>query len=397
MSKVIPLSEPSLNGREWDNIKECLDTGWVSTAGKFVDRFEEGIAQYTHSKFAIATSSGTAALHVSLLLAGVMPDDEVIVPTLTFIAPINTVRYVQAHPVFMDCDSYFNLDVEKVRNFILKETEFKGGVSRNKTSQRVIRAIIPVHMFGHAVDLESLTGLLEERNIKIIEDATESLGASYTQGKLKGRATGTVGQLGCFSFNGNKIITTGGGGMIVTDDEQLALKAKYLTTQAKDDGIRNIHHEVGYNFRLNNIQAAMGVAQLESLPEIIAKKKNNYMLYKSKLQDVAGINLVNTPDYAESNYWMYAINICKETFGQSCENVMNVLLSHDVGVRPLFYLNHLQKPYADCQSYNVELAKQLLEITLCVPSSADLKEEDIDFIIGLIKGMSQRVSSGLVN
>ena len=272
MSKFIPLSVPHLNGNEWKYVKECLDTNWVSSAGKFVDLFEKKIAEYTGAKYAIACVNGTAALQVSLRLAGVQPGDEVIAPALTFIAPINAIAYNGASPVFMDADEYYNIDSAKTIRFIQEETEFKDGFSYNRNTGKRVSAIVPVHVWGNACWLDDLVDVFRARNIAIVEDASESLGTRYTKGKFAGKHTGTIGKLGCISFNGNKIITTGGGGMILADDEGLAAKARYLTTQAKDDEVKYIHNKIGYNFRLTNIQAALGVAQLEQLPSILKKK-----------------------------------------------------------------------------------------------------------------------------
>ena len=273
MSESIGLNEPTISGNEWKYVKECLDTGWVSSAGKYVDLFEEKISEYTKAKYTIACVNGTSALQVSLQLAGVKQNDEVIVPTLTFIAPVNAIAYNGASPVFMDADDNYNIDVEKTIDFIKNETVFKNEFTYNKTTDQRISAIIPVHVWGNAVWLDELINLCEERGIAVVEDASESLGTAYKSGKYKGKHTGTIGKLGCLSFNGNKIITTGGGGMILTNEKKLADKARYLTTQAKDDPVRYIHDELGYNFRLTNIQAALGVAQLEQLTEFLERKK----------------------------------------------------------------------------------------------------------------------------
>ncbi|MGM0607600.1 MAG: aminotransferase class I/II-fold pyridoxal phosphate-dependent enzyme, partial [Candidatus Muiribacteriota bacterium] len=218
----IPLSVPSFNGNELKYVTECIETEWVSTAGTYVNKFEKDIADYTGAKYAVACSSGTAALHIALILSGVGRDNEVIVPTLTFIAPINTIKYVGAEPVFMDCDDYLNIDVEKVKEFCEKECNFDGQFLINKKTKRKVKAIMPVHIFGHPLNIEPLIELKEKYNLKIIEDSTESLGSYYKNGKFKGKKTGTIGDIGCFSFNGNKIITTGGGGMFVTDNENFA-------------------------------------------------------------------------------------------------------------------------------------------------------------------------------
>ncbi|MEZ4731762.1 MAG: aminotransferase class I/II-fold pyridoxal phosphate-dependent enzyme [Caldilineaceae bacterium] len=252
-SNFIPLCVPEIRGKEWQYIKECLDSGWVSSVGAYVERFEQMVADYVGAKYAVATVNGTAALHIALLVAGVQPGDEVITSDLTFIAPINAIRYVGAYPVLMDAEPhYFQIDVQKVSDFIQQECRWQNGRLWNKRTQRPVTAILPVHILGHPIDIDPLIALAQEYNLRLIEDATESLGALY-----KGRKLGHLGEVACFSFNGNKLITTGGGGMIVTDDEAWASKAKYLTTQAKDDAIEFIHGEIGYNYRLTNIQAAM--------------------------------------------------------------------------------------------------------------------------------------------
>jgi len=381
MSEIIPLSVPSIQGNEWKYIKECLDTEWVSSAGKYVDLFEKKIVEYTSAKYAIACVNGTAALHIALILAGVKSEDEVIVPTLTFISPINVVRYCNAYPIFMDADEFFNIDSEKTIDFIKKETIFKDGNTFNKETKRCIRAIIPVHIFGNAVYLDDLYKICKERNIKIIEDATESLGTKYKKGKFSDKHTGTIGELGCLSFNGNKLITTGGGGMILTDNKNHAEKAKYLTTQAKDGNVRYIHNEIGYNYRLTNIQAAFGVAQLEKLPEFIEIKKRNYNKYKEYINNIPGLHLAETPDYADNNHWMYALQIDKDIYGKDREKLMQYLSEKGIQTRPVWYLNHMQKPYKGCQNYKIEKAIELLEKTLNIPCSVNLKDKSINIIV----------------
>lgn len=377
MSEIIPLSVPSIQGNEWKYIKECLDTEWVSSAGKYVDLFEKKIAEFTGSQYAIACVNGTAALHISLILAGIKPGDEVVVPTLTFISPINAIRYCNAHPIFMDADNFYNIDAEKIIDFINKENIFKDGNTYNKYTQKCFRAIIPVHIFGNAVCLDDLYEICKERNIKIIEDATESLGTKYIKGKFSGKHTGTIGELGCLSFNGNKIITTGGGGMILTDNKDYAEKAKYLTTQAKDDTVRYIHNEIGYNYRLTNIQAALGVAQLEQLPEFIEIKKRNFNKYKKKINKIPGLHLAETPDYAENNHWMYELQIDKDKYGKDREKLMQYFSEKGIQTRPVWYLNHLQKPYKGYQNYKIEKAVELWENTLNIPCSVNLTNESI--------------------
>ncbi len=377
MGNFIPLSIPCLGGNEWAYIKECLDTNWVSSAGKYVDRFEQRIAEYTGSKYAVACVNGTAALQVGLRLAGVKPGDEVIVPTLTFIAPINATVYLGAKPVFMDADEFYNIDVEKTVHFILEQTEFRGGSSYNRTTGSRISAIIPVHIWGNACRLNELVNICEERNIAVVEDSSESLGTKYISGSATGRHTGTVGKLGCISFNGNKIITTGGGGMLLTDSEKMADKAKYLTTQAKDDPIKYIHDEIGYNYRMTNIQAALGVAQLEQLEAILIKKREIYENYEQYCRSIEGLTLAEVPEYAINNHWLNVLQIDFDKYGSDRDEVMEKLEVSGIQTRPIWYLNHLQKPYRDCQNYMIENAVELYQKSLCIPSSPSLDNFDL--------------------
>lgn len=383
---MIPLSVPNISGKEWEYVKECLDTEWVSSAGKYVDKFESDVAKYVNSKYAVACTNGTSALQVSLRLAGVKDEDEVIVPSLTFIAPVNAIRYNNAHPIFMDSDQYYNIDIIKTVDFIKNKTHFKNGYTFNNTTKKRIAAIIPVHMWGNAVNLDDLTPICEERNISIIEDASESLGSCYKEGKYKNHFTGSIGKLGCLSFNGNKIITTGGGGMILTNDKALAEKAKYLTTQAKDDPIRYVHDEIGYNFRLTNIQAALGVAQLEQLQNILKRKKEIYHFYQKQLESKDGLSIFKTPDYADNNHWLNLLQIDSNDYGENREMLMKRLEDNGIQSRPVWKLNHEQKPYKDCQHHKIEKAKELVENSLCLPSSSNLRNEDLYKIVDVLNG-----------
>lgn len=382
---AIPLSIPKIGGKDWDYIKDCLDGGWVSSKGKYVNEFEKKIAEYVGVKYTIACVNGTAALHISLILAGVGKDDEVIVPTVTFIAPVNAVRYVGGEPVFMDCDDFYNIDIVKTREFIEKETVFKDGYTYNKKTGRRIVAVIAVHVFGNAAWLEPLLPICREKNIKVIEDAAESLGTHYSTGELAGQYTGAVGDIGCYSFNGNKIITAAGGGMIVTNNHEYAEKARYLTTQAKNDAVQYIHNEVGYNYRLTNIQAAMGVAQLEHLTEYIDTKKKNYRIYKTAIEEISGLHLTNVPEYACNNYWMYALQVDEEEYGKGKNQLMAWLAENGVQVRPLWYLNHIQKPYKACQTYKIEKAYSMWEKTLNIPCSANLSIDNLNYVVATLK------------
>jgi perosamine synthetase len=382
----ISLSVPSIGGNEWKYVKECLDTEWVSSAGKFVGLFEEKIADYTGAKFAIACVNGTSALQVSLRLAGVSSGNEVILPTLTFIAPVNAVAYNGASPIFMDSDEYYNIDTEKTIEFINNETVFKNGFTFNKTTDKKITAILPVHVWGNAAWMDELILLCAERNIAVVEDACESLGTFFLKGIHLGKHTGTIGTLGCLSFNGNKIITTGGGGMILTNDESLAERARYLTTQAKDDPLRYTHNEIGYNFRLTNIQAAIGVAQLEQLPSFLNEKRRIHQQYIDAFENIEGLKMVKSPQYANNNHWMNLFQIAdqhRKNF--NIERIMLQFKKKSVETRPVWLLNHLQFPYKECQNYKINNAHTLHKYSLCVPSSSNLSDKDFEKIVNICK------------
>lgn len=378
VKSIMPLSEPEISGNEWKYIKECLDTGWVSSVGKYVTQFEEMMANYVGTDYAVATVNGTSALHISLVAVGVQPGDEVIVPALTFIAPVNTVRYCGAYPVFMDCDpETLCMDIRNVIDFIDNECELhKDGFTYNKSTGRRIMAIIPVHIFGNPVDMDVLLNICEKSNIAIIEDATESLGSQY-----KGIKTGSLGKAGCFSFNGNKIITTGGGGMVVTDNKFLAERIRHLTTQAKKDPFEYEHDEIGYNYRLTNIQAAMGVAQMERLDEFIKIKRKNAIIYKELLSDIDGVIFLWEKSWACSNFWFYTIKVEKE----HKRPLMDFLLHKNIQVRPIWKLVNTLPMYKDFQAYKIINAIDSYERCINLPCSVNLKEEDIIFVRDCIR------------
>lgn len=376
--KTIYLSEPEISGSEWNYVKDCLDTGWVSSVGNYVTRFEETVANYIRTKYAIATVNGTSALHASLLVCGVQNNDEVIVPTLTFIAPVNVIKYCGAHPVFMDCNSdTLCIDVQKVSDFVTNECEQRNdGYTYNTVSNRRITAIIPVHIFGHPVDMDDLLEICTKYNIDIIEDATESLGSEY-----KGKKTGSFGKIGCFSFNGNKIITTGSGGMIVTDDKNLANRVRHLTTQAKSDPFVYDHDEIGYNYRLTNIQAAMGVAQMERLEEFLGIKRRNANLYKELLSDVNGVDFLWEKNWAKNNFWFYTIKVDKKYK----KALMEFLLVKNIQIRPIWKLMHTLPMYKGSQAYKINNAIEAYETCINLPCSVNLKQEDIKRVVKIIK------------
>jgi perosamine synthetase len=379
-TEFIPLAVPELRGNEWQYLKECLDTNFVSSVGPFVDRFERELAARVGTRFGVATASGTAALHTALLVAGVQPDDEVLVSTLTFIAPANAIRYVGAWPVFMDADPvYWQMDPEKVKDFLERECTWRQGFLFNNQSGRRVRALLPVHALGHPVDMDPLLELARKFNLLVIEDATESLGAFY-----KGKPVGHLGDLACFSFNGNKIITTGGGGMIVTDNEALATKAKYLTTQAKDEPVEFIHGEVGYNYRLTNLQAALGCAQLEQLDQCIAAKRRIAARYAHSLEAVAGLKRMREASWAKSIWWMYTVLIDADAYGQDSRALLRRLEQARIQARPLWQPMHRSPAHRHSQAYKCEVADRLNRDGLSLPCSAGLLPAQQDKVINLV-------------
>ncbi|GAB6189627.1 LegC family aminotransferase [Marinitoga arctica] len=381
--KYIPLSVPNFIGKEKEYVLDAVESTWVSTGGSYITRFEEEISKYLNIEKAVAVQSGTAGLHLGLKLLGVNPGDEVIVPTLTFIAAVNPVKYLYAEPIFMDCDDSLNIDVNKLEEFIKKECEMTKKGLKNKNTGNLIKAIIVVHIFGNMADMENLMYIAEKYNLKVIEDATEALGTKYTDGKYKGKFAGTIGDIGVYSFNGNKIITTGGGGMLVAKDISIAEKAKYLSTQSKDDPLYYIHNEIGYNYRMTNLQAALGVAQLEQLENFIEIKTKNYKLYKKLISDIEGLKLLNFKQNTRPNYWFYSLFIENDKILR--DELLKSLRKEGIETRPIWYLNHLQKPFEKNYAYKIEKAKYYWEKILNIPCSTNLTEKDIEFVAKYIK------------
>jgi len=379
----IPLCAPEIRGNEWKYVKECLDTNWVSTVGSFVERFELEVAAAIGAEHTVATNSGTAALHIALLVAGIQPDDEVLVSTLTFIAPANAVRYVGAYPVFIDAEpAHWQMDPQKVEDFLKRDCKWLSGALYNRRSGRRVRALLPVHILGHPVCMDPILELAREYGLTVIEDATESLGASY-----KGRAVGHIGDIACFSFNGNKLITTGGGGMIATDNEEWARTANHLTTQAKDDALEYVHSEIGYNYRLTNIQAAVGVAQMERLDSYIEAKRRIAAIYSKAFRPVAGITPLQEAAWARSACWMYTVLIDAGEFGMSSRRLLRELDESGIQTRPLWQPLHLSKAHAGSTATDCSVAEQLNRCALSLPCSVGLapasQQRVIDRIVGI--------------
>jgi perosamine synthetase len=381
---TIPLSIPNLAGNEWRYVKECLDSGWVSSVGGFVTRLERAMAAEVGARHAVATASGTAALHVALLVAGIQPGDEVLMPSLTFIAPANAIRYVGAHPVFVDVDpEYWQLDVEKTGHFLATQCEARGSRWYNRTTGRPVTALLPVHVLGHPCDLDPLLQLAARHNLTVIEDATESLGSTY-----RGRKTGSIGRLGCFSFNGNKIITAGGGGMITTDDEALAARARYLTTQAKDDPVEFVHGAIGYNYRLTNLQAAVACAQLEQLPGFLAKKRAIAGRYQRGLANLPGVQLPAEAPWAASNWWLFTVRVDSGRQGRDSRALLAALAAQGIQCRPFWQPMHRSPAHQDCQAGDCATADRLWREGLSLPSSTNLAEVEQDRVIAALRRLA---------
>jgi perosamine synthetase len=365
----VPLCVPELGGNEWRYVKECLDTNWVSSVGSYVDRLERALADATGAKYAVATVNGTAALHVALLVAGVQPGDEVLVSTLTFIAPVNAIRYVGARPVFIDAEAqYWQMDPERVADFLRQDCIRRDDGLWNRHTGRRVRAVLPVHILGHPVDLDAIREIARRHGLTVIEDACESLGAS-----CRGAKVGHLGDVACFSFNGNKLVTTGGGGMLVTDHEGWARRARYLTTQAKDDPVEFVHREVGYNYRLTNLQAAVGVAQLEQLEARLAAKRRIATLYQRGLGALPGLTPMPEAPWATSAFWMYTILVEADRFGMGSRELHRVLSEESIETRPLWQPIHRSPAHGSEPMPDCPVADRLNRDALSLPCSVGLE------------------------
>ena len=368
---TIPLAEPLIERDSWEKVRECLESGWVSSLGPAVEQLEQAIAVYVGAKYAVATCSGTAALHLALLVEGVRPDDEVLVSDLTFIAPANVVRYIGAWPRFVDAEpEYWQMDPEILGNFLRNDCTSKGGELSNRATGRRIGAVLPVHVLGHPVNLEEIRSVAHEFGLPVVEDATESLGASYS-----GLRVGSSADTACFSFNGNKIITAGGGGMMVTDDERKASKARYLASQAKDDSVEYIHRAVGFNYRLSGIQAALGCAQMDRLDQFVESKRKIAGEYVRNLSEIPGVAFMREASWAFSTYWLSTILIDEQVTRVGSRSMMMHLGSRGIQARPLWQSLHLSPAHQDRGQSPCPVSEQLHQQALCLPSSVGLTGE----------------------
>jgi aminotransferase in exopolysaccharide biosynthesis len=381
----IPLSVPSLGGNELKYLKDCLDTNWVSSVGPMVDQFEQRFADAVGVKHAVACSSGTAALHIAMRLVGVADGDEVVVSTLTFAGSLNPILYERGTPVFIDAERRtWNLDPQLVVDEIER---------RAKRGRGLPKAVEVVHVFGHPADIEPIAEVCGRYGLPLIEDAAESLGAGYTKGGFAGRSVGSIGEIGCFSFNGNKIVTTGSGGMLVTNDPELARRAKHLTTQARLPGLEYQHDEVGYNYRLSNIAAALGLAQLEQLEQFLERKRDIARRYDHALADLPGITLPPRENFATSSLWLYSVLVDEARFGHDRHAVIAALRQEGIDSRPLWTPLHTMKLYGRFPRRGGEVAERIFRHGLSLPCSVSLTPDAQDWVIRILQGMIGRAST----
>lgn len=373
MDEFIPLSVPNLKGNELKYVTEAVSKEWVSTKGSFVSQFEKEFADYARVSDAVAVQSGTAALHLAMVECGIGAGDLVIVPTLTFIAAINPVMYVEAEPIFMDCDDNLCMDPEKLESYLVQECESRDGAVYDIALGKQIKAIVVVHIFGNGADMERIVELAESYKIPIIEDATEAVGTFYEAGRFKGHMTGTIGDYGAYSFNGNKIITTGGGGMLVARDVKKVNHARHLSTQAKADELYFEHDEIGFNYRMTNVQAALGVAQLEQIEDFVEVKHRNYLLYKE-----LGIDLLPFSERVRPNYWFYSY------MAENRDGLIRYLEKKRVQARPVWKLIHTLPMYKHCRAYSIEKAREYHEKIVNLPCSSNLREEGVKRTVELV-------------
>ena len=365
-TEFIPLHEPKFLGNEKKYLNDCIDSTFVSSVGKYVDLFEKQFASYVGSKYAIATVNGTSALHISLILSGVKQDDEVITQPLTFVATCNAINYIGAKPIFVDVDlDTMGLSPKSLEDFLKSNCKVEDEKCINKTTNKIIKACVPMHTFGHSCKIDEIKDICDKWHISLVEDSAESLGTYYND-----KHTGTFGKLGAFSFNGNKIITSGGGGVIVTDDDDLAKRAKHLTTTAKQPhSYEYIHDEIGYNYRMPNLNAALLVAQLEQLNKFIENKKELALEYKRFFNTVDEIDFIQEPKKSKSNYWLQAV-IFKDL--DKRDEFLEYTNKNGVMTRPIWKLMNQLDMFKSCQSTNLDNAKYLEQRVVNIPSSVRL-------------------------
>ena len=384
MSRFIPLSVPNFGPREAELAGEAITSGWVSTSGGKVTEFEQALTDYVHMPRAVACNAGSSALHLAAMAAGITRGDEVIVPTLTFIAAVNPLtRYMGAEPIFIGCDDSLCIDPDAVEKFCAEHCEMRGGKLYNKATGAHVKALEVVHVFGNLGNMERLTEIAEKYHLILIEDATEALGTRFTAGKFAGKFAGTVGDIGCYSFNGNKIITTGAGGAVVSNHPDWAEHAKHLSTQAKTDLLQFLHDEVGYNYRMTNVQACLGIAQLERLEGFIAHKKALYDHYVEKLDGVKGLRILPfREDCTRSNHWFFSLYV--KDFALDRDEIIEKLQAQGIQTRPVWALIHEQADYPRNEAYALDKALDYRKHIVNLPCSTNLSMEDCDRVIDAV-------------
>lgn len=383
MTNFIPLSIPNFEGNEKKYVNEALDAGWVSTGGAYITKLEHAMAKFLRVDNVAACQSGTSALHLSMVEAGIKPGDVVLVPPVTFIAAVNPVKYQFAIPVFIDCDDSFCMDPVKLKIFCETQCVFENGVLCYDGKQ--VKALVVVHVFGNMADMEAIMRIAAKYNIVVIEDATEALGSCYTEGKYAGKYAGTIGHFGCYSFNGNKIITTGGGGAVTANDSKVVDHIRFLSTQAKTDPHYYIHDEIGYNYRMTNLQAALGVAQMEELPEFIRRKQHNYELYKELFKNFELAELMPFREGTSSNKWFYSLNIDRSKVRATLREIITTLYNKGIETRAIWGLINEQKPYEGAKTFKLVKAPFYASRILNIPSSTQITEKEIRYVVEQVK------------
>ena len=381
----ISLSVPHFFGNELHNLKQCIKKRWISSSGSIGTAFEKRIKNYIGSKYALGVINCTSALQLSVRLLDPKPKDEIIVPSITFVASVNAIVYNNCKPIFLDCDENLLLDTEKTLEFLNTKTFQHKGACYNKTTKKRILGVIAVHTFGNLVKLsKKFLDTCKKKNIKIIEDAAESFGSYYNSEK-KNKHAATLGDLNCLSFNANKIITSGGGGMIIFKDKNLYKKGIYLASQAKDNSTYFIHNTVGYNFRLSSLHSSVGSAQISQISKIIKKKKMIHDLYKKEINKINGLTILEQPHYCVSNFWLNILIIDRNKYGLSKDQIIKNFLGKKIETRSVWYPNHLQRPFKNFQKYKIKNSKKLYENSLCLPSSFNLRIKDQIKVINFLK------------
>lgn len=383
MNKVIPLSVPNFEGNEKKYVDDAVEKVWVSTGGAYVNQFEKNLADFLHTDNVCVCQSGTSALHLSLVQAGVTIGDCVLVPPVTFIAAVNPVKYQFATPIFIDCDDSLCIDPIKLRKFCEEKCEFKEGVLKHKGN--TVKALVVVHVFGNLADMEAIMDIAKQYHLTVIEDATEALGSYFTTGKFKEKYAGTIGDFGAYSFNGNKIITTGGGGAITSNKAAYVDHMRFLSTQAKTDPHAYIHDEIGYNYRMTNVQAALGVAQLEELPNFILRKQENYELYKQLFSEFNLCSLLPFREGTSSNKWFYSLVINRDLIKTPLTEIMLQLKNEGIETRAIWGLINEQLPYLKDECFEIEKGPYYADRILNIPCSTQITREEIEYVAKTIK------------